>query len=106
MSPVDSGILQQIKRLLRNHRLRYEGHAKFQMQARMITYPEVEYVLSVSGAHMAQRDRWDEKRQAVNHVIEGETVDRRPLRVVVCILSDPPIPEELLLVITAIDLNR
>lgn len=75
------------------------------MRDRRIAYPEVEDVLARSGVHRSEPDRWDDWRKTTAYCIEGNTMDARQLRIVVCIVPDPPLPEDLVLVVTAIDLT-
>jgi hypothetical protein len=106
VSAREDDIIREVRRLIRNGRVQYDGHAIYQMRDRHIGYPEVEYVLEVSGEHCSGRDRWDDYRESTAYAIEGITLRDRALRIVVCMIPDPPIPEDLLLVITAIDITQ
>ncbi len=65
-----------------------------------ITILEVRQVVD-SGYHERSKDEFKVEWQAWNYAIRGRTIDRRELRVAVSFDE-----EDVLLIITAIDLNR
>lgn len=74
-------------------------HATQRGAEREITRPEILYVLK-TGHHEKRKDKFDQLHQAWNYAIRGKTLDKKNVRVAVSL------DEKLLLIITAIDLDK
>lgn len=73
-------------------------HANARKLERVITLPEVLYVLK-NGFHEKKKDEFKEEFKAWNYAIRGATLDKRQLRI--CVSFDP----RGMLIITTIDLD-
>lgn len=74
-------------------------HAKQRLAEREVTDPELRYAL-LNGHREQRKDHFTHEYQAWNYAIRGNTVDSRPLRIVVSFDRDD------VLIITVIDLER
>lgn len=74
-------------------------HAQERKEERLITRPEVLYVLK-TGRHEKRKDQFDEFYRAWNYAVRGRTVDRKELRVIVSFDTNG------MLIITAIQLGK
>lgn len=75
-------------------------HAEERKGQRAVLRTEIEYALK-NGRHVPSRDKFEELYEAWNYAIEGSTVDRRKLRVIVSFDATTK-----LLIITVIDLSK
>ena len=96
--PKISNLLESIRKCLDQGKYLDTRHAFQRQTEREITRPEVQHVLRI-GFHEAKKDRFDGDFKAWNYAIQGMTVDRRKLRVVVSFDVNN------MLIITAIDLG-
>lgn len=87
---------------LEKGRYRDTRHVVDRRQEREITLMEIKAVIG-SGWHEKAKDRYQEEYSAWSYAIRGKTVDKRALRVVISF--EPDERGELLLLITAIDLD-
>lgn len=97
-TPKISNLLETIRKCLDEGRYLDTRHAFQRQVEREITRPEVQHVLR-TGYHEAKKDRFDKDYKAWNYAIQGKTVDRRKLRVIVSFDVNN------MLIITAIDLD-
>jgi hypothetical protein len=98
--PKHKDVLKAINRCLEAGRYLDTRHATERKEERIITLPEVVYVLR-QGFHEKRRDRFEEQYKAWNYSIRGKTADKRNLRIVVSFDSETG-----MLIITAIDLDK
>ncbi|MCO5142096.1 MAG: DUF4258 domain-containing protein [Oligoflexia bacterium] len=91
-------LLVVVKAKVEAGQLRFSQHALDRMKSREITRLEVEQVLK-EGRHNKKKDQFNELERSWDFVIEGKTIDKRLLRIVVAVI------EPNLLVVTAIDLK-
>jgi len=85
---------------MKSGRFRDTRHATERKQERDITILEIRQVVE-SGYHEKSKDEFKVEWQAWNYAIRGKTIDRRELRVAVSFDE-----EDVLLIITAIDLDK
>ncbi len=97
-APKLSNLLLQIQKAVIKGTYRDTYHSGRRYSERLITRPEVEYVL-LNGWHERRKDYFDEQYKAWNYSIRGNTVDKRDLRIVVSFDTDG------MLIITAIDIG-
>jgi len=98
-------IMAEIARLIRQPGLfEFDGHALAMMAQRDILRAEVVSVL-VHGHHAQTRDAFSERFDTWTYALEGMTPTGRRLRVAVAFVIDEPIPDRILLIITAIGLD-
>jgi len=87
---------------LEKGRYRDTRHVLERRQEREITLMEIKAVIG-NGWHEKAKDRYQEEYAAWSYAVRGKTVDKRALRVVISF--EPDEKGELLLLITAIDLD-
>lgn len=87
---------------LESGRYRDTRHAADRKEEREITLMDVKHAIR-EGWHERARDRFQEEYDSWSYAIRGKTVDKRDLRVIVAFEPDPD--GELLLLVTAIDLD-
>jgi Domain of unknown function (DUF4258) len=75
-------------------------HAFERQDERRISRPEILYVLK-NGHHEKKKDKFDEFHREWNYAVQGKTVDRRNLRVIVSFDEASG-----MLIITAIELKK
>jgi len=92
-------LLNMIRACVEDGRYLDTRHATERKTQRMISRPELLYVLKY-GRHEKAKDKFDEAYNAWNYAIRGKTLDRRELRIVVSF------DENGMLIITAIDLTK
>ena len=73
-------------------------HGNERQRERQITRPEIFFVLR-HGHHEKKKDKFDAHYSAWNYSVQGKTVDRRELRIIVSF------DENGMLIITAIELR-
>lgn len=83
---------------IRQGRYRDTRHATDRKSERVISLVEITSVIN-SGYHEKSKDEFKPEYDAWNYAIRGKTVDKRSLRVAVSF------DEQLMLIITAIDLD-
>jgi hypothetical protein len=93
-------LMQLIKACVESGDYRDTTHAKDRKGGRNILRTEIEFVLK-NGHHVPRKDQFDELFQAWNYAIEGSTVDRRKLRIIVSFNDVTK-----MLIITVIDLGK
>jgi hypothetical protein len=91
-------LMEHISKSLDAGRYLDTRHATDRQNERAITRPEILYVLR-HGYHEKRKDRFETQYQGWNYAIRGKTIDLRELRIIVSF------DKNLMLVITAIDLN-
>lgn len=103
-------VLGHTKKLLNANSYVFTGHARIRLNEREVTALEALYVLK-NGRRKPARDRFNEKDQnglqvhRWSYAYEGQTVDKRRLRVAVSFKEIEGL-SELMLIITVIDLDR
>ena len=92
-------VLESARACLAAGRYRDTRHATERRQEREVTIMELKYVIQ-NGFHEKAKDEFKPEYGAWNYAIRGKTVDGRSLRIAVSFEG-----EDLLLIITAIDLD-
>lgn len=95
-----SDLMQTIKDRVESGNYRDTTHAVDRKGERKILRTEIEYVLK-NGHHVPKKDQFDELHQAWNYAVEGSTVDRKKLRIIVSFDEATK-----LLIITVIDISK
>jgi hypothetical protein len=70
-----------------NNKVLYHSHAELRESQRDINRAEVEQAIR-SGSHIKKRDQFDEVHKCWKYCIEGKTLDKRKIRVVLTIDDD------------------
>ena len=91
-------LMEQIRECLDAGRYLDTRHASERQSKRVISRPEVLYVLR-RGYHEKRKDKFEAFYRTWNYAIRGKTTDKRDLRIIVSF------DERKMLIITAIDLN-
>jgi hypothetical protein len=92
-------LMSSIRTCIEEGRYLDTRHSLERQTERLITRPEILYVLK-NGHHEKKKDQFDESHRAWNYAVRGRTLDRREVRVVVSF------DENGMLIITAIGLEK
>jgi hypothetical protein len=95
--PKAGDVLERVRKHVADGTYLDTRHASERKEERVITLPEVLYVLR-NGFHEKKKDEYKPEHKDWNYAIRGKTIDGRALRIAVA-FADPG-----MLVITAIDL--
>ncbi len=93
-----SNLMEVVRRAVESGRYLDTTHAVQRQAERSITRPEILQVL-LNGYHEKCKDIFDEVYCAWNYAIQGRTIDRRKLRVIISF------DKNLMLIITAIEIR-
>ncbi len=91
-------LLSAVRQAVREDRFFLMPHARQRLEERVVTFPELRYVL-MHGWHEAGKDDWKPEYRAWNYAIRGATPEKRELRVAVSFDAND------LLIVTVIDLQ-
>lgn len=98
-------VIAEVRRLVNQPGLfLFDGHALVRMAERGISTESVAHVLR-TGYHAEKRDRFNSRLPAWTYAIEGVTAAGQRLRVAIAFVMHEPVPDHMLMVITAIGLD-